>query len=90
MGERFSAPVQTGPGAQPASYTMGTVSFLGVKRPRRGVDHPPTSSAEVEGRVELNIYSPFWAFVACYGVTFTFYFFTLILMLFLTNTLEFS
>jgi hypothetical protein len=38
---RFSAPVQTGPGAQPASYTMGTVPFPGVKRPGRGVDHPP-------------------------------------------------
>ena len=24
---RFSAPVQTGPGAHPASYTMGTGSF---------------------------------------------------------------
>jgi len=30
-----SAPVQTGPGAHPASYTMGTGSFPGVKRPRR-------------------------------------------------------
>jgi len=29
-GVRFSAPVQTGPGAYPASYTMGTGSFLGV------------------------------------------------------------
>jgi len=29
---RFSAPVQTGPGAHPASCTMGTGSFLGVKR----------------------------------------------------------
>jgi hypothetical protein len=38
---RFSAPVQTGPGAHPASYTMGTRSFLGLKRPGRGVDHPP-------------------------------------------------
>ena len=28
---RFSAPVQTGPGAHPASYTMGTGSFPGVK-----------------------------------------------------------
>jgi hypothetical protein len=27
---RFSAPVQTGPGAHPASCTMGTVSFPGV------------------------------------------------------------
>ena len=28
---RFSEPVQTGPGAHPASCTMGTVSFVGVK-----------------------------------------------------------
>ena len=27
MGARFSAPVQTGPGAHPASHTMGTGSF---------------------------------------------------------------
>jgi len=31
MGARFSAPVETGPGAHPASCTMGTGSFLGVK-----------------------------------------------------------
>ena len=58
VGVRFSAPVQTGPGAHPASYTMGTGSLPGAKRPGRGVDHPPPSSAEVEGRVELYIYSP--------------------------------
>ena len=46
---RHSAPVQTGPGAHPASYTMGTGSFAEVKRPGRGVGHPPLSSAEVEG-----------------------------------------
>ena len=40
-GARFSAPVQTGPGAHPASCTMGTGSFPGVKRPGRGVHHPP-------------------------------------------------
>jgi len=45
---RLSAPIQTGPGAHPASYTMGTGSFRGVKRPRRGVAYPPTSSAEVK------------------------------------------
>ena len=39
--ERFSAFFQTGPGSHPASYTMGNGSFLGVKRPGRGVDHPP-------------------------------------------------
>ena len=52
-GARFSAPVQTGPGAQPASYAMGTGSFLGVKRSGRGVNHPPPSSAEIKERVEL-------------------------------------
>ena len=31
---RFSAPVQTGPGAHPASCTMGTGSFSGVKSGR--------------------------------------------------------
>ena len=55
---RFSAPVQTGPGVHPTSCTMGTGSFPAVKRPGRGVDHPPPSSAEDEGRVELYIYSP--------------------------------
>jgi hypothetical protein len=39
VGARFSAPVQLGPVAHPASYTLGTVSFSGVKRPGRGVDH---------------------------------------------------
>ena len=58
MGAQFSAPVQNDPGAHPASCTMGTGSFPGVKRPGRGVDHPPPSSAEVKGRVELYIYSP--------------------------------
>jgi hypothetical protein len=51
-GTRFSAPVQTGPGAHPASYTMGTGSFRRVKRPGRGVDHPSLSSIEVERRVQ--------------------------------------
>jgi len=52
VGVRFSAPVQTTLGLHPASYTMGTGSFPGVKRPGRGVDHPPPSSA-VKERVEL-------------------------------------
>ena len=57
-GARLSAPVQTGPGTHSASYTMGTVSLPEVKRPERGVDHPPPSSAEVKERVELYLYSP--------------------------------
>jgi hypothetical protein len=47
VGARFLAHVQTGPGAHPVSCTMDTGSFLGVKRQRRGADHPPHSSAEV-------------------------------------------
>jgi hypothetical protein len=43
--ERFSAPVQTGTGAHPAPSKIGTRSFPGVKRLRRGVDHSSPSSA---------------------------------------------
>jgi len=46
-GSRFSAPVQTGPGAHPSSYAVDTGSFLGVKRLGRGVNHPPPYGAEV-------------------------------------------
>jgi hypothetical protein len=47
-GTRFFAHVQTGPGAHPASCTMGSRSFPGVKQPRRGADPSPPPSAEVE------------------------------------------
>ena len=57
-GSRFSAPLQPGPGVHPASYTMGTGSFPGVKRPGRGVEHPPPSTAEVKETVEQYLYSP--------------------------------
>jgi hypothetical protein len=39
-------------------YNWYRVSFLGVKRPGRGVDHPPQSSVEVKERVELYLYYP--------------------------------
>jgi hypothetical protein len=48
LGAKFFAHVQTIPGAHPASCTVGTGSFLEVKRPGRGADHLPPSSAEVE------------------------------------------
>jgi len=53
VGARFSAPVQTGPGAHPASFTMGNGSFPGVE----AADPPPLSNAEVLERVELYLYS---------------------------------
>ena len=57
-GSRFSAHVHTGPGVHPASNTMGTGAFPGVKRPGHGADHLPQSSTDVKGRVELYLYSP--------------------------------
>jgi hypothetical protein len=48
VGARFFAHVQTGPGAHPASCTMGTGCFPGVKQAGSGADHPPLPSAEVE------------------------------------------
>jgi hypothetical protein len=60
---RFPAPVETGPGAHPASYTMGIGSVSGLKRLGRDVNRPPLSSAEVKERVELypcSPYGPLW------------------------------
>ena len=53
---KFSAQFKIGPGAHPASYTMGFGSFLGVKRPGRGVDHSHPSSAEVKECIYIHIY----------------------------------
>jgi hypothetical protein len=43
----FFTPVQTGPGAHPASSIMGN-GFPGVKRPGRGIDYRLPSVAKVE------------------------------------------
>jgi hypothetical protein len=52
--------VQTGSGAHPASYPMGTGgSFPGGKaRSGRDADHSPPSSAEVKNEQELYLLSP--------------------------------
>jgi len=54
----FPARVQNGPGAHPATYTTVTLSFPEVKRPGRGVDHPPHLAQRFEERVQLYLYSP--------------------------------
>jgi len=46
------------PWAHPSSHTMGTGPLPRVKRPGRGVDHPPPSSAKVKERAKLYLYSP--------------------------------
>jgi hypothetical protein len=57
---RFSTSMQTGPGAHPASYTMGTGLFPGVKQPGCGVNHPPSSNVKVKERAELYLSSSLW------------------------------
>ena len=58
-----------GPTQPPIQWVPGL--SRGVKRPGRGVDHPPSSNSEVKERVELYLYSPLWAFITCYGVNLT-------------------
>jgi hypothetical protein len=70
VGARFFAHVQTGPGAHPASCTMGTGSFLGVKRPWRGTDHPPLLAPRSSMSRSIP-HSPSGPSVACYRETFT-------------------
>ena len=64
VGARFSAPVQPGPGAHPASYTMGTRSFLGVKRSERGVDNS-TLFYRRGWRKSRAIHLILWVFMDC-------------------------
>ena len=61
-GTRFSTPVQTDPGAHPASYTTGTGSFPGVKRLGRGVDHPPHLPPRLKKSRAIPLL-PLWTFV---------------------------
>jgi len=81
-GARFSAPVQTGPGAYPASCTTRTGSFPGVKN-RRGVTltpHPLLVPWSREGRaiplLPLWAVRPVQSLSACTRVTFTFTFYS--------------
>ena len=46
-----------GPSQPPIQWVPGL--FPGVKRPGRGVDHPPSSSARFKEIVQLYLYSPF-------------------------------
>jgi hypothetical protein len=52
--------IQTGSGAHPASYSMGTGgSFPGGKaRPGRDADHSPLSSAKVKNEYKLYLLFP--------------------------------
>ena len=60
---RFSALVQTDPGAHPASYIMGTGSFPGVKRPGPDANHPPHLAPMIQSSAIVLL--PL-AFMSCY------------------------
>jgi len=77
VGARFYAHVQTGPGAHPAPFTMGTESFPGVNS-SRGVTltpHPLLVSWPWKGRAThpllLQAVRPVQSLSACTGVHFT-------------------
>jgi len=79
VGARFPAPVQTGPRAHPASCTMGTGSFPGVKS-GRGVTLTPHPHLVPWSWKSIAIpLLPLWAvrpvqsLSACTRVTFTFF-----------------
>jgi hypothetical protein len=59
VGARFSAPVQTGPGAHPAYCTMDTGFFPEVESGRGVMLAPhPLLVPRSKNRVELYLYSP--------------------------------
>ena len=77
VGARFSAPAQTGPGAHPASCTMGTGSYPGVKS-GRGVMLTPLNLLMLWSRKSIAIpLLPLWgvrpvqSLSACTRVHFT-------------------
>ena len=77
-GARFSAPVQTDHGAHPASYTMGSVSFPGIKR-GQGVTLIPLPflvpwswKGRAIPQLPLWVVRPVQSLIACTRVHFTF------------------
>ena len=61
-GARFSAAVQIGPGAHPASFTMGTWSFPEAKSGRGVTLSPHPFQCCGHERVELYLYSPYGSY----------------------------
>jgi hypothetical protein len=66
----FIAPYQTGSGARPVSYPMGTGALSLVKRPGREADHSSASSAEVKNALNYTSTLPY-VFLAWYLVKHT-------------------
>jgi len=74
QGARFSAPVQTGPAPPPSLLYIWHRVFPGAKTAGAWRWPPTPSSAEVEGRVQLYLYSPSGPSWPVLGWTLTFTF----------------
>jgi len=71
-GARLSTPDQPSPGPNPASYTMGSGSFPGVKRQIRDVNHPLHPAQRLKKSRDIIILL-LWDFIARYRVNFSLY-----------------
>jgi hypothetical protein len=71
-GARLSVPDQTGPVTHVVLCAMGTVSFLGVKRPGIGAVHIPFSSDDAAEGFNPHLRLSSVPAQACDGVMFTF------------------
>jgi hypothetical protein len=70
FGRKFPHPFK--PPYRPIRYIGYTVSFPGVKRPGRGVDHPPPSSLHglLQGEIYLHLYRESFTFCDFYKACF--------------------
>lgn len=69
-GRGFPQPFRPTPGSiqPPAQW----ISFPGINRPERGIDHTPPSSARLKKK-KRHISTTVWVFMACHRVNFAFH-----------------
>jgi hypothetical protein len=68
VGARLLAHLHTGPGAHPGSCTMGSGSYLGVKRQGRGSNHTPLLVSRSRKSKAIPV-----SLRVCYGVSLPFF-----------------
>jgi hypothetical protein len=73
VGRDFPHPSETVLGITQPSEQWVADLFPGVKRPVRGVDHPPTTSAQIKRKCRAIPLLPLWLFMAYSREKFTFF-----------------
>jgi len=63
----ISTHLQTDPKAHPTSSTVYTGSFLGIKRPETGIDHPPLPAPRLWVSIAIPLFE-IYDFKACYKI----------------------